>query len=181
MDIPKTRSKYKYKKFTVVWIGSQSTSKYLSHLVKALESILNLNVQFIIIGPYNIEFKHKNIRLVKWDLKSYKKILSKSHVGIMPLDNTKWEKGKCGYKILQYYSYALPVIVSPVGFNKEIVKENITGYFAKSKNDWKKYIIELKTNKLKLNRMGSNGYEFLRKNFNSKIWEKKYIKLLEKF
>lgn len=181
VEIPQIKKVNKYDKFTIIWIGSQSTSKYLVRLVSIFNEILNSNVQLIVIGPYRLEFENKNIKLVKWNINSYKKILSKSHVGIMPLDNTLWEKGKCGYKILQYYSHALPVIASPVGFNKEIVKKNITGYLPNYKKDWKKYILELKKNKTKANRMGINGYKYLRKNFNLKKWEKEYFKLIEKF
>ena len=136
--------------------------KYLN-VIKTIKSLSEHNIQFIIIGPYKLDFKFKNLKVIQWKLKTYKKILSKSHVGIMPLDNTIWERGKCGYKILQYYNYGLPAIVSPTGFNKEIVNENITGYFVRKNRDWYKYIVFLNNNKLKAKQMGHKGYFFKKK------------------
>lgn len=179
VDIPKLNKSKKYKKFTVVWIGSQSTSKYLNVIKETIKSLSQHNIQFIIIGPYKLDFKFKNLKVIQWKLKTYKKILSKSHVGIMPLDNTIWERGKCGYKILQYYSYGLPAIVSPIGFNKEIINENITGYFVRKNRDWYKYIVFLNNNKLKAKQMGHKGYFFLKKNFDFIQWSKKHLKIFK--
>lgn len=177
VEIPKLSKYKKYKKFTVVWIGSQSTSKYLDSIKDAINLLHKHDVHFKIIGPYKLDFSFKNMKLVKWNFKTYKKILSKSHVGIMPLDNTIWEKGKCGYKILQYYSYGLPAIVSPIGLNKRIINENNTGFFVRKKKDWYKYLILLKNNKLKNEIMGNKGYFFLKKNFDPVEWTKKYSKI----
>jgi glycosyltransferase involved in cell wall biosynthesis len=57
-------------------------------------------------------------------------------IGVMPLDDGPWEQGKCGYKIVQYMAAGLPVVASPVGSNRTIVTDGLTGLFASSPGEW---------------------------------------------
>ena len=72
-------------------------------------------------------------------------------IGIMPLVNTPWENGKCGFKLIQYMACGVPVIASPVGINSQIVTNEV-GFLANCKEDWIKYISVFIENKiLKIN------------------------------
>jgi len=75
----------------------------------------------------------------------------------MPLPDNPWERGKCGFKLIQYLSCNLPVIGSPVGVNKEIIINGVNGFQANSKDEWIKYIRLLKDDRELMLKMGENG------------------------
>ena len=83
-------------------------------------------------------------KLIPWNAETETKELTCFDVGIMPLPDTPWEKGKCGFKIIQYMAAGLPVIASPVGVNSEIVDHGISGFLASSTKEWVKYLGILK-------------------------------------
>ena len=76
----------------------------------------------------------------------------------MPLTNSKWSKGKCGLKILQYFSLGIPAIASPVGVNSEIIKNGANGYLAKSFYDWEICLKKLLTNKKRIGKFSKNAF-----------------------
>ena len=78
-------------------------------------------------------------------------------IGIMPLDNTEWEKGKCSFKMLQYMACCIPVVVSPVGMNAQILSENKVGFGVNSLKDWVDALICLLDSPEQREKMGSNG------------------------
>ena len=182
VSLPDKKLKKKKKNFTVVWIGSPSTTKYID----ILENIIRIltekyNVFFRIIGSKNSKIqKNKNIEFLKWNLKNQDKLIQECHIGIMPLEHNEWEKGKCGYKILQYMKNALPVIVSRVGANKDIVSHNKNGFFVNSPNDWIKYIIKLKKNHKLSKKIGINGKKLILKKYNHQVYKDKFLKIVDR-
>ena len=97
----------------------------------------------------------------------------------MPLNNSDWELGKCAYKILQYMALKLPVVASPVGVNKEIIKDNNNGMLANNENEWYDQIsLLLDDNKL-MNKISNNGYETVLKNFNIENYKMQYLNILK--
>jgi glycosyltransferase involved in cell wall biosynthesis len=123
---------------TVGWIGSPLTSGYLEIVRPALtELVKNLPVKIVVIGGAPsalagmIPVEHR-----MWSVETEAKDVSQLDVGIMPLPNGLWERGKCGYKIIQYMASWLPVVASPVGANIQIVEPGITGFLAGSQASW---------------------------------------------
>mgnify|MGYP001376796823 CR=1 FL=1 len=176
----KTLKYKKNKKFTVVWIGSPSTTKYLNDLSKEIDILSSFyDVKFRIIGSKDCLLKkNKNIEFLDWSINKENKYISQCHVGIMPLRNTKWEKGKCGYKLLMYMKHRLPVIASPVGANLNIINNGREGFFAKKKKDWIKYILKLKNNNKLSQKLGNNGKKKILKNYTKNIYYKKFNKII---
>jgi glycosyltransferase involved in cell wall biosynthesis len=172
----------KYKSFTVIWIGSPSTTKYVDDLKYVIEYLsIHEDVKFRIIGSHNSKIEiNKNIRHLKWTKRKENEYISSSHLGIMPLRNGVWEKGKCGYKLIQYMSCSLPVIASPVGSNLDIVKKNKSGFFANNEQEWIDLILKYKKNSNLRNKHGNFGREFLNQNFNIEKLSKTYIQLINK-
>ena len=80
-------------------------------------------------------------------------------VGIMPLKDNPWSRGKCGYKLLQYMAVGKAVIASPVGANNEIVSHGETGYFAREESDWVRYLSLLAGDRNLSAAMGKKGSE----------------------
>jgi glycosyltransferase involved in cell wall biosynthesis len=79
----------------------------------------------------------------RWRLEEEIADLQSFDIGIMPLQDSLWTRGKCGYKILQYMGVALPVIASPVGINTELVRHGETGFLAAGEAAWGEGLLAL--------------------------------------
>lgn len=130
---------------TIGWIGSLTTINNLDIVVNAINRIVAKypQVNFIIISNSAQDYtkKIKNAKLIKWNKKTYISDLSTISVGIMPLKDNEYNRGKCGFKLIQYLSLKKPVIASDVGVNREIVANN--GFLANSEDDWCLYLEKL--------------------------------------
>ncbi|PIW70439.1 MAG: glycosyl transferase family 1, partial [Ignavibacteriales bacterium CG12_big_fil_rev_8_21_14_0_65_30_8] len=91
--------------------------------------------------------------------------ISKFDVGIMPLPDNPWERGKCGFKLIQYLSCKVPVIGSPVGVNRDIILNGLNGFQANSSDEWIKYLRMLKNDKELALNMGENGRKFVEEKY----------------
>jgi glycosyltransferase involved in cell wall biosynthesis len=135
--------RYRQKQYSVInsefrigWIGSPSTTKYLYIIKDVLENLSKrYNIKLVVVGGSEIENFNIPIEVHKWSEDTENAILATFDVGIMPLFDTKWERGKCGYKLIQYMASGLPVIASSIGFNKKIVDAKV-GFLASSDTEW---------------------------------------------
>ena len=148
-------------KIRLVWIGSKSTLRYLEEIKPALEEIgLRFdNVALRIICDKFIDLDNMPVEKHEWSLDTQIRDLITSDIGIAPLSDNAFAKGKCGFKILQYAAAGLPVIASPVGINSELVKDNITGFHATSVSEWLEKISALIENtnlRISMGRAGKN-------------------------
>ncbi|MDC3409999.1 glycosyltransferase family 4 protein [Alphaproteobacteria bacterium] len=120
----------------VGWIGTPMTSHYLEPLIPSFVRLsMRFNVRFVAVGANAIDFKNTPIETWDWHLETEVECIRQFDVGIMPLSNNAWERGKCGYKLIQYMGCAIPVVASPVGVNSTIVKSGINGFLAHDK-EW---------------------------------------------
>lgn len=122
---------------SIVWIGSPSTAKYLSLLQEPL-SFLSKKYKFKvrIIGGGKFNLGEIDTEFLEWNESTEAELIEACDIGVMPLFDSSWEKGKCGYKLIQYMACALPVIASPVGVNVDIVKVGFNGFLASSTTQW---------------------------------------------
>ena len=116
---------------------------------------------------------------IKWSAENEVEEISKCHLGIMPLNNSDWELGKCAYKILQYMALKLPVVASPVGVNKEIIIDNNNGMLANNDNEWYDKISQLLNDNNLINKISNNGYNTVFKQFNIENYKMPYLKVLK--
>ncbi len=171
----------KHKNFTIVWIGTPSTSIYLLDIVDELNFLIDKHgIDLKLIGADKNLLSNLKGKFIDWSEKNELSELSKCHVGIMPLRNTKWERGKCAYKILQYMALKLAVVASPIGVNKEIIVEGKNGFLANNQKDWSLKIIELKKNEKLFNKVSSEGHLTSKNNFNIENYKILYRDILNK-
>jgi glycosyltransferase involved in cell wall biosynthesis len=78
-------------------------------------------------------------------------------VGIMPLPDAPWERGKCGYKLIQYMACAKPVVASPVGVNHQLVASGVNGYLATTAGEWQQALAHLRADRALGQRLGEAG------------------------
>ncbi len=121
----------------VVWIGSPSTAKYLQLIAEPLQALAQ-RLPFVlrVIGGGAVSIPGVQTEVVDWSEATEVQALQASDVGIMPLEDTAWERGKCGYKLIQYMACGLPAVGSAVGANNDIVLHGQTGMLAGRAEDW---------------------------------------------
>ena len=130
--------------FIIGWIGSHSTSKYLLDILPALSSFCKKYDSRVKLIGFDKSILSQNLKLpieiIEWDENTEIENIFSFSVGIMPLEDTPWSRGKCGFKLIQYLACGKPVIASPIGVNNDIVDEGINGFLAKNNDEWFKYL-----------------------------------------
>jgi glycosyltransferase involved in cell wall biosynthesis len=147
-------------KITVGWTGSHSTLKYIDVVVPVLkqpEAKYGDDFQFIVIANKKPALSLSNLVFIPWKEKTEIEDLSKIDIGIMPLTDDIWAKGKCGFKALQYMALQIPAVVSPVGVNTEIIDSGINGFICSAENEWFDTIDKLIADKTLRQQIGVNA------------------------
>lgn len=129
----------------LVWIGSSSTRKYLEQAIPALER-LAADFPFLrlkIVADFDLPLKNLQTVAVPWSEKAEQEALGTAHIGIAPMEENPWTRGKCGLKVLQYMAAGIPVVTSPAGVNREIVEQGKTGFLAEHPEEWETAIDNL--------------------------------------
>lgn len=129
------------------WIGSPSTQKYVVGIRDALAKACQRHgARLMLVGatPQVVaEFPGMDVEVLPWSEESEAELICQMDIGIMPLHDGPWEKGKCGYKLIQYMACGVPVIASPVGVNVDIVNANQCGLIAGSLTEWEDQLSQL--------------------------------------
>ena len=145
--------------FRIGWIGSPVTAPYLDLVREAIGKLSEESpVTLTLIGSGNVPpFPQTPTETLSWTEAVELEMSQKFDVGMMPLVDGPFERGKCGYKLIQYMASGLPVIASPVGVNEQIVEPGVNGYLAESSADWLSAFRELRDDKEKRILMGQAG------------------------
>jgi len=147
-------------KIAVGWTGSHSTLKYIDVVIpvlKQLEAKYGTIFQFIVIANKKPELPLDNLVFIPWKEQTEIEDLSKIDIGIMPLTDDIWAKGKCGFKALQYMALQIPAVASPVGVNTEIIDSGVNGFLCSSEEEWFNAIDKLIQDEALRHRMGVAG------------------------
>lgn len=145
-------------KFTIGWIGTPITEKYIEMIKKALEVLLHKgDVRIVLIGASQNALLGLKREILPWSENTEVNLIQSFDVGVMPLLDNPFERGKCGYKLIQYMACGVPVIASPVGVNQAIVEHGVNGFLARNENEWIDYMELLKTDKTFRTELGKNA------------------------
>jgi len=118
------------------WVGSAATVKYLDIALPALQLLAKeYPVQLRVVGA-DFTAPGLDIDCRPWSEQDEVQQIQAFDIGIMPLADSPWERGKCGYKLIQYMACGIPVVASPIGVNEEIVEHDASGYLASGTNAW---------------------------------------------
>jgi glycosyltransferase involved in cell wall biosynthesis len=143
---------------TIGWIGSPSTTRHLLTIREVIEELSReQGVRFLAIGADKRLLQDLPIEVRPWSAETESRDLAEFDIGIMPLTNDPWERGKCGFKIIQYMGAGLPVVASPVGFNRDLVGNYDIGFLPTSKSDWKMSLSGLTQDRNLCARLGVAG------------------------
>ena len=172
----------KKNKFLLGWTGTSGNFKYLKVIEKSLSRFLirHNDASALIIADREPSFKiipKSKVTFVKWTPENEVSTLQKIDVGIMPLIEDEWTLGKCSFKMLQYMAVGVPVVVSPIGMNREVLEKGEFGFGAKNEDDWYDALELLYYNQSLRSKMGLHGRSIVLSEFNTKIITKKLINI----
>ncbi|MGL6115878.1 MAG: glycosyltransferase family 4 protein [Cetobacterium sp.] len=166
------------KEIKIVWIGSKSTLKYLQIIEKPLKNLSKkYQIKLKIIGG-KIELKDIALEYNEWSEDTEVDNILDGDIGIMPLYDTFWEKGKCGFKLIQYMACGLPVVASPSPANVEIIENKKNGYICETEDEWYNYLEVLILNSNLRKKMGEEGRKKIEKKYSYQVYGEKYANIL---
>lgn len=160
-----TKNQYS-EKIVIGWTGTHSTIKYLEFIVPIIKKLEEqYDFDFLVISNKKPDWNLKSLKYLDWQKETEVADLLKMNIGLMPIPDDDWAKGKCGFKALQYMSLGIPALVSPVAVNKKIVDNEINGYWCNTEVEWKTAISLLIQNAELRQKMGKAAKEKIKKHF----------------
>jgi glycosyltransferase involved in cell wall biosynthesis len=162
----------------VGWIGSRTTTKYLEPLVWVFEQINKhgLRARLVLVGAAD-SLRASWIEHRPWSLGSEASDLASFDIGIMPLPDTDWARGKCGYKILQYFAAGVPAIASPVGVNCDLIGRD-RGLVASTPEEWRAALERLINDADERRERGTAARAFVERDYSYQRWAPELAALL---
>lgn len=123
------------------WSGLNAGAKYLLNIEDALYQLLSRRRDAVLrvvsdARPSFTKLEDSMVEFVRWSPKNEVQTIQEMSVGLMPIDDTPWSRGKCSYKMLLYMACGIPVVVSPYGMNDEVLSKGRAGLSAKSHSEW---------------------------------------------
>ena len=185
---PINTDRYKVKNYSnsndkviIGWIGTPYTAIYLNEIKNALIILSKKhNYKLKIVGAHNIKFKNVEVQTKDWKFVEEMDDLRSFDIGIMPLSDDEWAKGKTGTKLLQYMGAGLPVVCSPVGVNTKLVKEGENGFLAVTEDEWVEKLERLVLDPALRKQMGNAGRKMVKNEYSVKSNLPKLISILQK-
>lgn len=146
-------------KLRIGWIGTPQTwEKYGLPRMPFFEAIAREHdIRFQLVGAQLAPGRQGHFDYVPWSEAGEVAAIQNMDIGIMPLMDDPWERGKNGYKLIQYMACGLPVVASPVGVNTEIVQSGINGLLAGSEQEWREALVALISDAKLRTSMGTAG------------------------
>ncbi len=166
---------------TIAWVGNPENLVYLEIMRPALARLAQRypRLRLRVICSKFPNWPEVDIDRVLWSPTSEIEALASSHIGVMPLTDDAWTRGKCAFKLLQYMAASLPCVASPVGANAEAVLEDRTGYHARSAEEWE-YALErlIRSPELRA-RLGAAGREHVESQYAMRNYQARYLELFQ--
>jgi glycosyltransferase involved in cell wall biosynthesis len=152
------------------WTGSYSTGPYLRLVKGALERLRkHRDFRFVVIGPVDFQANGVEVEQRPWDSGSEVQDLLDLDVGLMPVLDAEWERGKCGLKALQYMALGIPPVVSPVGANSTIVEDGRNGLLASTEEEWVEKLDRLLSSAELRNRIGQEARRTVEREYSAEV------------
>jgi glycosyltransferase involved in cell wall biosynthesis len=146
--------------FTVVWSGTFSTLAHLETARAALEGLArrrSVRLHVICDRPLEPPIAGVETRFIPWRAAEEARAIGTAHVGIMPMPDDEFARGKCGCKALQYMAAGRAAVVSPVGVNTDIVRHRENGFVARTTEEWIEALDELASSEALRDRVAAAG------------------------
>ncbi len=148
--------------FRVGWIGTAANLPYLQSLDAPLADFLDSapDARLVVVCDRPVHFQRvrpDRVEFVRWRMETEAEIVRSFDVGLMPLPDSDWARGKCSYKMLQYLASGVPAVVSPVGMNQEVLSSANVGMGPQNDGEWKAALSDLRRNSDRRRALGLEG------------------------
>lgn len=163
------------------WTGSLTTVPYFDAFTPVLGEIkarFGDRVRFELIGDPNYHHSQLGIQGRPWVFATEIEDLNALDIGIMPLPDDDWTRGKCGFKGLQYMACGIPAVMSPVGVNKEIIRDGVNGFLAGSDKVWVERLSELIESEELRRSLGDAGRKTVEERYSVRSQQERYLTVL---
>jgi len=163
------------------WSGSISTVKHFSLLLPVLQRIhqkYGTRVKFRLLGDPDFKCAHPPVEALPWREDTEVALLNSFDIGLMPLPDDEWARGKCGLKAITYLACGVPAIVSPVGVNTDIVEHGINGLHASTEAEWYEALCRLIDDAELRQKLGAAGRETVVQQYSVEACKHLYLQAL---
>jgi glycosyltransferase involved in cell wall biosynthesis len=155
---------------TIGWIGTGFTSAYLGPIQSVLKDLVaSRRVRFVAIGANPQHLSDPSFVFKPWHEDTEVAAIQQIDIGVMPLPDEPFERGKCGYKLIQYMACGKPVVASPVGVNSQIVRNEINGFLANTPEEWAAALVRLCDDSALRTRMGLAGRRLVETTYSCQV------------
>lgn len=169
-------------KICIGWTGSFSTVKHFETILEALTAIKDKypdQVYFKLIGDSNYTNPKLGIAGKEWKAATEAQDLIELDIGLMPLPDDEWSRGKCAMKGLQYMALQIPTIMSPVGVNKDIIQDGENGFLAATQEEWVNKLSLLIEDAILRKKIGEAGYKTVKDSYSVEANKEKWLKVFQ--
>lgn len=165
---------------TIVWIGSPENLIYLEMIRPALARLSGRYpaLRMRVICSRFPQWPELNVERIAWSSATEAQSLAGAHIGVMPLSDDEWARGKCAYKLLQYMAASLPCVASPVGANTEAVIAGVNGFHARNADEWERHLEALIRSPDLRARFGAAGRAHVESRYAMRTYQARYLELM---
>ena len=176
MTIPRERP-------VIGWSGTSSGFKYLESIQEPLRIVLQRFPDAVLSivadrPPALTSIPEEQLIFTRWSPANEVQVLQSFSVGIMPLNDTPWSRGKCSFKMLTYMAVGVPVVASPVGMNREVLALGDCGLSATNTDDWVDVLVALLRDRDRSTRMGMTGRRIVESHYSREVITPRLANLL---
>ena len=169
-------------KVVIGWSGSHTTVEHFELIIpvfKTLKKKYGDTLKFAVYGDESYQNADLDIQGTRWSFDTEVAVISSFDIGIMPLPNDDWSKGKCAMKGLQYMGLGVPAVLSSVGINKDVIQDGVNGFLANDEAAWiSKLSLLIESAALRV-QLGTAGRNTIEQNFSSQALSPLYLRLFE--
>ncbi|MBK6849595.1 MAG: glycosyltransferase family 4 protein [Proteobacteria bacterium] len=168
--------------FTIGWTGLSSNLRELRLVLAPLRRVLRETKGRLLIVADRCDpswLRELPVDFRRWSPESEVAALAEAHVGIMPLVDRPYNRGKCGFKLIQYMARGIPVVATPLGANREIVRDGVDGYHAETSEQWAERLSALAADRALRARMGAAGRQRVEEHYSLDAVVPRYVELIQ--
>ncbi|HZP63020.1 MAG TPA: glycosyltransferase family 4 protein [Terriglobales bacterium] len=166
---------------TIGWMGSRSTIPYVGHIETALRRIAEMHhkVEFRFFGYPEYKLDVPNLRSLPFRMESEVEDLQSLDIGLMPLPDTEWTRGKCGFKAIQYMAAGVVPVASPVGMTTELIQDSVNGLLATSVDEWVAALDVLLRDEGLRARLATAARRTIEESYSLQVWGPRFVSLID--
>lgn len=176
---------FKADQFSIGWSGTSSSFKYFLPIEREVKKFLcdfpAARLLFMADRfPYELKILSPYISFVKWNVESEVDFIQSLDVGLMPIADDMWSKGKCAYKSLLYAACGIPIVITPTGVNQKLLDQSDIGFGPKNPEEWYEYLSVLFSDRSLGRQLGGNGIKLIERDYSLNSCAPKIIEVLRK-